>query len=54
MQYLAILRVMGLLLIVFAFTFIPPWVVGALMGDATLAPFEVSFLIALILGLAFF
>lgn len=54
MQYLAIGRVMGLLLLVFALTFIPPWVIGVLMGDATLAPFEASFLIALILGSALF
>lgn len=51
MQFLTIIRVLGLLLMVFGLTLLPPWVVGWLMGDANLVPFEASFVITVLLGL---
>lgn len=52
MQFIVVFRVLGVLLMVFGLTFIPPWLVGGLMGDADLVPFETSFLIAVLLGAA--
>lgn len=51
MQFIVVFRVLGLLLMVFGLTFVPPWLVGWLMGDADLRPFEYSFLITAMLGL---
>lgn len=50
MQFIVVLRILGVLLMVFGFTFLPPWLVGWLMGDADLVPFETSFFIAFVLG----
>ncbi|MGE4355684.1 potassium transporter TrkG, partial [Halothiobacillus sp.] len=51
MQFIVVFRVLGLLLMVFGLTFIPPWLVGLMMGDADLRPFEYSFFITTTLGL---
>ena len=50
MQFIPILRVLGLLLMVFGLTLAPPWLVGWLMGDTDLVPFELSFFITFGLG----
>ena len=50
MQLLIVVRILGILLMVFGLTFIPPWFVGWLMGDADLTPFVLSFVISVSLG----
>lgn len=52
MQFIVVLRVLGLLLMVFGLTFIPPWLVGWMMGDVDMVPFETSFFVAFVLGAA--
>ncbi len=51
MQYLVIQRILGLLLMVFSTTLLPPAVVGMIYQDGAIAPFLESF--ALILGAGF-
>lgn len=50
MQLLIVIRILGILLMVFGLTFIPPWLVGWLMGDDNLTPFTLSFVISVTLG----
>ncbi|WP_372591264.1 TrkH family potassium uptake protein, partial [Guyparkeria sp.] len=50
MQLLIIIRILGILLMVFGLTFIPPWFVGWVMGDADLSPFVLSFALSVGLG----
>src|SRR6056297_440357 len=50
MQFLIVIRILGILLMVFGLTFIPPWLVGWVMGDADLTPFTLSFVISVTLG----
>jgi len=50
MQFITVVRILGLLLMVFGLTLLPPWLVGWLMGDADLVPFEVSFMFTFALG----
>ncbi|MFP4251941.1 MAG: potassium transporter TrkG [Guyparkeria sp.] len=50
MQLLIVIRILGILLMVFGLTFIPPWLVGWVMGDADLSPFTLSFVISVTLG----
>ena len=50
MQFLIVIRILGILLMVFGLTFIPPWLVGWVMGDANLTPFTLSFVISVTLG----
>ena len=54
MQYLLVLRVLGILLMVFGATFIPPMAVGWLMGDTHLQPFGIGFLLAVSIGAVLF
>lgn len=53
MQFLAIQRILGLLLIVFSTTMLPPAVVSTLYEDDSLVPFIDGFLIVLIAGIVF-
>lgn len=50
MQFLIVIRILGILLMVFGLTFIPPWLVGWVMGDTNLTPFVRSFVISVTLG----
>ncbi|MCB1621362.1 MAG: TrkH family potassium uptake protein [Thiothrix sp.] len=50
MQFKVIQRILGLLLMVFSFTMLPPILVGKLMGDPELSNFWISFLCILLLG----
>ncbi|HSH84628.1 MAG TPA: potassium transporter TrkG [Guyparkeria sp.] len=50
MQLLIVIRMLGLLLMVFGLTFVPPWFVGWLMGDDDLSPFLLSFVVSISLG----
>ena len=53
MQALIVIRILGILLMVFGLTFIPPWLVGWVMGDDNLTPFTLSFVISVALGAVF-
>lgn len=53
MQLIVIPRILGLLLMVFSFTLLPPAVVGWLMGDAELAPFGWAMLVTFSQAYAF-
>ena len=53
MQALIVIRILGVLLMVFGLTFIPPWFVGWVMGDPDLTPFILSFVISISLGAVF-
>jgi trk system potassium uptake protein TrkH len=50
MQFLIVIRVLGILLMVFGLTFLPPLFVGWVMGDDSLTPFTLSFVISVTLG----
>ena len=50
MQLLIVIRILGILLMVFGLAFVPPWFVGWLMGDADLSPFVLSFVISVSVG----
>ncbi len=50
MQILIITRMLGILLMVFGLTFIPPLLVGWMMGDQDLMPFVFSFALSVGLG----
>ncbi|QTR51103.1 TrkH family potassium uptake protein [Candidatus Thiothrix anitrata] len=50
MQYQVIQRILGLLLMVFSLTMLPPALVGWLMGDIDLSPFWRSFLVLVTVG----
>ena len=50
MQLLIIIRMLGILLMVFGLAFVPPWFVGWVMGDADLTPFVLSFVISVSIG----
>ncbi|MBU0656365.1 MAG: TrkH family potassium uptake protein [Gammaproteobacteria bacterium] len=52
MQFKVIQRILGLLLMVFSLTMLPPILVGWIMGDPQLAPFWDGFLLILLAGLA--
>jgi trk system potassium uptake protein TrkH len=51
-QFFAIQRILGLLLMVFSLTMVPPAVVGWAMGDTNLMPFLDGFLVIVVLGAA--
>ena len=51
MQFTVIQRIVGLLLMVFSFTMLPPAAVGVIYGDTTVMPFIDGFLVTLITGL---
>lgn len=53
MQFLAIQRILGLLLIVFSSTMLPPAVVSMLYEDDSILPFIDGFLIVLVAGILF-
>lgn len=50
MQFKVIQRILGLLLMVFSLTMLPPVLVGWIMGDPQLAPFWDGFLLILLAG----
>jgi trk system potassium uptake protein TrkH len=51
MQLTAILRIMGLLLMLFSVTMLPPAFVGFIYGDGEILPFIESFAVILLLGI---
>ncbi len=51
MQFKVIQRVVGLLLMVFSLTLLPPAAVGLIYGDESIAPFVDAFIVTLITGL---
>lgn len=51
MQLRAIQRILGLLLMLFSVTMLPPALVGVIYGDGAIHPFLVAFLVSLITGL---
>ena len=53
MQYAVILRILGILLILFSFTMIPPLVISLAYDDGSLMSFVLAFLIILSIGLLF-
>jgi len=50
MQFFGIQRILGLLLMVFSITMLPPAIVGWFMGDQHLMPFIDGFLVIIVLG----
>lgn len=51
MQLTTILRIMGLLLMLFSVTMLPPAFVGFIYGDGAILPFIVAFLVILMIGI---
>ena len=51
MQFLVIQRILGLLMVLFSFTMLPPVAVGWIYGDISLNPFFEGFLLVLVIGL---
>ena len=51
MQHAVILRILGILLILFSFTMIPPLVISLIYNDGSLIPFILAFFIILSIGL---
>ena len=50
MQFAAILRIIGLLLMIFSFTMLPPALVGVIYGDGAIVPFLTAFIVILCAG----
>jgi len=50
MQFFVIQRILGLLMVLFSFTMLPPVLVGWLYDDLSLSPFIKGFLLVLIIG----
>jgi trk system potassium uptake protein TrkH len=50
MQHAAILRIIGLLLMIFSFTMLPPALVGVIYGDGEILAFLFAFAVTLIVG----
>ena len=50
MQHAAILRIIGLLLMIFSFTMLPPALVGVIYGDGEILSFMFAFAVTLIAG----
>ena len=50
MQHAAILRIIGLLLMIFSFTMLPPALVGVIYGDGEILSFMFAFAVTLIVG----
>lgn len=50
MQFYVIQRILGLLMVIFSFTMLPPILVGWLYDDLSLTPFVKGFLLVLIVG----
>lgn len=50
MQFFVIQRILGLLMVLFSFTMLPPVLVGWIYDDLSLSPFIKGFLLVLILG----
>lgn len=50
MQFSVIQRILGLLLVIFSFTMLPPAVVGWIYGDLSISPFVKGFLLVFIVG----
>ena len=53
MQYTVIQRVLGLFLMLFSFTMLPPAMIGWVSGDGAIRPFVLSFLLTMVMGVAF-
>lgn len=53
MQFLVIQRILGLLLLIFSFTMLPPVVVGWIYQDGAIQPFLVGFAVTALTGLVF-
>ncbi|MDH3280826.1 MAG: potassium transporter, partial [Gammaproteobacteria bacterium] len=51
MQYQVVLKILGILLILFSSTLLPPLVVSQLFADGAGKPFVISFLTILVTGL---
>ena len=51
MQFLVIQRILGLLLVIFSFTMLPPIFIGWIYNDLSLAPFIKSFVLVLVSGI---
>ncbi len=51
MQHAAILRIIGLLLMIFSFTMLPPALVGVIYGDGEIVSFLIAFAVTLIFGI---
>ncbi len=54
MQYFVIQRILGLLIIVFSVTHLPPIAVGLIYRDGAIAPFVEAFVLTLIVGFALY
>jgi len=54
MQIVAIQRIIGILLMLFSFTMLPPVLVGVFYGDGSVWPFVDSFVLILVLGAVIF
>ncbi|MGK0269887.1 MAG: trk system potassium uptake protein TrkH, partial [Cocleimonas sp.] len=52
MQFYVIQRILGLLMVMFSFTMLPPVLVGWIYDDLSLTPFIKGFLLILIVGAA--
>jgi trk system potassium uptake protein TrkH len=52
MQPIAIQRILGILLMLFSLTMLPPMLVAWLYGDGAMAPFALAFILTLMTGLA--
>ena len=50
MQFAAILRIIGLLLMIFSFTMLPPALVGVIYGDGEILAFLMAFVATLVTG----
>ena len=50
MQFFVIQRILGLLMVLFSFTMLPPVLVGWIYDDLSLSPFIKGFLLVLIIG----
>jgi len=50
MQHAAILRIIGLLLMIFSFSMLPPALVGVIYGDGEILSFLLAFAVTLIMG----
>ena len=54
MQLLVIQRILGLLMMVFSITLLPPIVTGLIYGDGAVLPFVEAFALTLVTGFLFY
>lgn len=52
MQFFVIQRILGILLIIFSFTMLPPVLIGWIYNDLSLSPFVKSFFLVLFIGIS--